>query len=114
MGSLTGTWRVTYVETDGTCGKVADETVVITSGKSGATQPASTGCTYAADEISADRCRADLDFTCPLTGVAGTQRWIGATHQISATELTSSMTLTVTTPNRGTCRSTYTLDWTQQ
>ena len=111
IGSLTGTWHVTYVETDGTCGKLAAETVVFTPGKSGS---GSDTCTFDAQQISADHCRMDLDFTCPLTGAPGTQRWIGATHQVSATELTSSMTLSVASSTLGSCRSTYTLDWTQQ
>jgi hypothetical protein len=113
IGSLTGTWRVTYVETNGTCGKVADETVVL----SATTTPGAPGmptCMIAAADISADHCRIDLDFTCPLNGAPGSQRWIGATHQVSATELTSSLTLTVTSPTLGACRSTYAVDWTQQ
>lgn len=113
IGSLTGTWRVTYVETDGTCGKVADETVVLSSAATPGA-PGTPSCTIAANQISPDRCRIDLDFTCTLNGVAGTQRWIGATHQLSATELSSSMTLTLTSPSLGSCRSTYAVDWTKQ
>lgn len=113
IGSLTGTWRVTYVETDGNCGKLADETVVMSAAASPGA-PGTPSCTFAANEISADHCRADLDFTCPLTGVAGTQRWVGATRQVSAGELSGSMTLTVTSPSLGPCRSTYAVDWTRQ
>ncbi len=111
IGSLTGTWRLTYVETDGTCGKISAETVVLAPGKQ---EPGASACTYAAAQISPDHCRMDMDFTCPLNGVAGTQRWVGATHQVSATELTSSMTASISSPSLGTCRSTYSVDWTQQ
>lgn len=113
IGSLTGTWRVTYVETDGNCGKVADETVVLSSAATPGA-PGTPACTIAANQVSPDHCRIDLDFTCTLNGAPGTQRWIGATRQVSATELSSSLTLTVTSPSLGSCRSTYAVDWTQQ
>lgn len=111
IGSLTGTWRVTYVETDGNCGKVAAETVVLSASSK---SPGAATCTIAAQEVSSDHCRIDLDFTCPLSGAPGTQHWVGVTHQVSATELTSSMTLSAMSPSLGSCRSTYTLDWVQQ
>jgi hypothetical protein len=110
IGELRGTWRVTYAETDGTCGKVPSETVVLMPGNT----KAASACTFATDRISPDRCRLDLDFTCPLTApTSGSQHWVGALRQTSPTNLSGSMTLQVTT-GAVTCRSTYDIDYSQQ
>lgn len=112
IGALTGTWHVTYVETDGNCGPLNAETVVISSKPTMGGSAAA--CTFAASDISADRCTLDSDFTCPLNGgVAGSQRWIGTTHQIAAGEMSSTWTLSLSSPSLGSCRSTYAVDWTK-
>lgn len=109
LGELRGTWRIAYVETDGTCGALADETVVLSDGA--AAQSAST-CTTTTSEISADKCRLDTDTTCPLTGATGAQRWIGSLRHVADGRLSGSMTVQVT--GASTCRSTYDVTWTRQ
>ena len=52
IGSLTGTWRTHYVQTDGTCGAIPDETTILGGSGSG-------GATYTQQQISADHCRED-------------------------------------------------------
>jgi hypothetical protein len=104
IGELSGTWRIHYEETNGNCGAVADETVVLSPA---ASQAASAGCTYAAQNISSDKCSLELDFTCPTTDNAGTQHWIGSMHQVAADRLEGSYTVQLQHPQLGTCRSTY-------
>lgn len=106
LGELTGTWRVTYDETNGSCGRLSDETVVLKPGE------ASSACKYDSQAISADKCRIDLDFTCPLAP-QGSQRWIGALRHVAADRIEGSMTLQGT-DGRLVCRSTYDVTWTRQ
>ena len=108
MGELRGTWRAVYMQTNGNCGKVADETIVLSASTAGEASQ----CTYAAQQVSADKCRIDLDYTCPLTGQPGTQRWVGAMHHAAAGTVTGSMT--VSAAGSATCRSTYDVTWTKQ
>ena len=108
LGSLEGTWRIHYEETDGNCGEIADETVV-----QGATDPGADSCTYAASTVSADKCRWDTDFTCPTTDQRGTQRWTGVMTQTGEEELSGSMTVQLKHP-MGTCRGTYRVVWMKQ
>jgi hypothetical protein len=110
IGELTGTWHVTYAETDGNCGPVPAETVVLSASMTASAMGPK--CTINADQVSADKCRLDSDFTCPLNGAVGTQRWVGATHQTGPGSLSSSWT--VSTTGAVVCRSTYTLTWVQQ
>jgi hypothetical protein len=110
IGELRGTWRISYTETDGTCGAVADETAVLDPN---AEAPA-TGCEYHSMSVSDDKCRMDMDYTCPLAGgVHGSQRWTGSLHQTDAGRLAGSITAQVTSP-AGPCRSTYDVTWSQQ
>lgn len=109
LGQLSGTWRASYVETGGTCGAIADETVVLSAGL---VAEAQSTCTYAANQISQDRCRIDQDFTCPLANAAGSQRWSGVTRQIAAGAMRGEMTVQVN-GSRGSCRSSYVVSWTQ-
>lgn len=114
IGSLTGAWHATYRETNGTCGPVADERVVFPA--AGSTSTADAGadpCTYGPRNTSADHCRLDADFTCPLNGVRGTQHWVSTMHQTSATTLEGPWTVQVVTPT-STCRSSYDVTWTQE
>ncbi len=104
VGQLTGTWRLSYQETNGNCGAIADETVVLSPG---AAQAASTGCTFAAQEVSADKCSMAVDFTCPTADNAGTQHWVGSMHQVAANRLEGSYTVQLQHPQLGLCRSTY-------
>jgi hypothetical protein len=103
IGSLTGTWRLHYDQTNGTCGTIADETFIIGALGSGA------GCTSQAQTISSDHCRLDTAFTCPTTDSLGTQAWVISLTQNSPTQLGGSGTVQVNHPTLGTCRSTYNL-----
>lgn len=106
LGSLTGTWRITYAEQDGDCGPVPAETVSL--GGSGGTDP---GCTYAPKKPSADKCSLEFDFSCPTTDGKGSQRWTGITRQVAEKKLISDATAQVQHPDAGVCRSTYTMTW---
>lgn len=113
IGSLSGTWRVTYRETNGTCGPVADELLVEPDADAASPDAGADPCTYAARRIAADRCRYDFDFTCPLNGVKGTQRWVGTLRQTSATTLEGPWTLQGIAPDAA-CRSSYDVIWSQE
>jgi len=102
LGQLTGTWRTSYVELDGTCGRLADETVTLSASSVAESQAK---CSYAANTISADRCRIEQDFTCPLATGSGQQRWTGVTRHTAEGTLQGTMTVQVTGPLL--CRSTY-------
>lgn len=107
LGQLTGTWRVSYTERDGNCGRIADETVSLSAATAAEAQ---SKCTYAVNTVSADRCQAEQDFTCALTGAKGTQRWVGTLRH--ATERTLSGRYTVQVTGDVTCRGTYETFWT--
>lgn len=107
LGELRGTWRLTYVEkSGGTCGPVAEETVVLTG-----TTSTPAACQQDAVLISDDKCRMDLDFTCPVQN--GSQQWAGATRQVAEDKLIGDMTAQVTVGAQS-CRSTYEITWTRQ
>jgi hypothetical protein len=110
MGELTGTWRVSYRETNGTCGTLADETVVMGSG---ANDVAASACTFGANQIASDKCSQSLDYTCPLKGVSGTQQWVGQLRQTAANRLEGPFTVQVQGAP-GVCRSTYDVIWALQ
>jgi hypothetical protein len=116
LGMLTGSWRVVYTETSGTCGRVADEVATVPSPPppgADAGAPASNGCTFAAATISEDKCSIDTDFTCPIAGTPNaTQRWNGTLRQTGAQVLAGTWGLQVTGP-LGTCRSVYSVRWTR-
>ncbi len=111
LGELQGTWRIVYTESDGSCGKVPDEVAIL--GASSADGGTDDGCTYRVNEIAADKCSGDLDFTCPTSNKTGTQHWIGTTKQTSETTLSGTMSLQVELGGN-TCRSTYAVAWTRQ
>lgn len=106
LGELTGTWRTTYEERDGTCGPLPAETVSLSPSDPGG---GTGGCKYATDAISADKCRYDFDYTCPTTDGKGTQRWTGVTRQVEEGKLTGDTSVQLVHPELGTCRSTYTV-----
>lgn len=106
MGSLTGTWRTHYTETNGDCGPIPDETNVFNPGKF---DPA---CTVRTNKFSADKCRWDADWSCPTTDKQGTQAWVMVTRQTGSDKLESSATVTLSHPT-GVCRSTYTMSTTR-
>ncbi len=107
LGQLTGTWHVSYTERDGNCGRIADETVTLSPATAAEAQ---SKCTYATNTVSSDRCRADQDFTCPLTGAQGSQRWVGTLRHVTERSLSGRYTVQVT--GDVTCRSTYETFWT--
>jgi hypothetical protein len=100
IGSLSGTWRTHYADSDGNCGTIPDETTAF-----GAPPPA--GCVVHSSAISADKCRMDLDSTCPLADGKGTQRWTLVLRQVAANRLEGTGTAQVNHPTLGTCRGTY-------
>jgi hypothetical protein len=106
-GSLTGTWRTHYTQTDGNCGAIPDETNMMGS----SSMPP--GCTLAARNVSADNCHLSIDFTCPTSDNLGTQHWVVAYSQVSATEILATGTVQVSHATLGTCRSTYNVDITK-
>jgi hypothetical protein len=106
IGSLTGTWRLQYQETNGTCGPIPDETVI-------AGAPTGPACTTITQQISSDHCRIDTAFNCPTTDSLGTQAWTVTLTQTANTQLTGSGTVQVNHPTLGTCRSTYSLTMTK-
>lgn len=107
LGELRGTWRLSYVEqSGGTCGPIADETVVLTG-----TTGTPSACKQDALLISDDKCRMDLDFTCPAAN--GSQRWTGATRQVAADRLIGDMTAQLSAGGAA-CRSTYQITWQRQ
>lgn len=110
LGELDGTWLVTYAEKNGTCGQLADETVVLSPG---AAADAQSKCTYRAQNISADKCRLDLDYTCPLATGSGSQQWAGTMTHVADRRVAGSMTVQAVLGGQ-TCRSTYDVTWTRQ
>src|SRR5216684_2038592 len=106
IGSLTGTWRVHYDQTNGNCGPINDETVIAGS-------PAPANCTIMTNQVSADHCRVDSAFTCPTADSRGSQAWVVTFTQTSNTQLAGSGTVQVNHPTLGTCRSTYNLTMTK-
>jgi hypothetical protein len=108
IGELTGAWLVHYVETNGNCGPLNDETVL-----AGVPQTSS-GCTVQSQQISTDKCTLDIQATCPTTDGLGTQTWVDALHQVSSTKLTGTGTVQVNHPTLGICRSTYNITITQK
>jgi hypothetical protein len=100
IGELTGTWRFSYDEQNGNCGPIADETAVFDPG-------APTGCDENYSEVSADSCRLDLDFECPLADGQGSQQWVMVVEQTADDRLDGTATVQVSHPTIGTCRSTY-------
>lgn len=106
LGELRGTWQLTYVEKDGTCGPVAAETTVLTGEST-----APSACQQDALIISEDKCRMDLDFTCPTNN--GSQTWTGVTRHVAEGRMESTMTASVRVGGAS-CRSTYDITWTRQ
>jgi hypothetical protein len=68
--------------------------------------PAPAG-TFTNRNFSADRCHADIDFTCPTPDNAGSVRFVGAFAQQSDTLVSGSGTFTVNDPGVGACLGTY-------
>ncbi len=101
IGSLTGTWRLHYVQMDGTCGPIPDETGHV----DGTLSPT---CTLTYRQVSADHCGLEMSFTCPTLDGQGTYTWVLAVHQASDTKLLGSGTVQVVDPAI-TCRGTYDL-----
>lgn len=63
-------------------------------------------CTYAAENIGQDKCTMELDFTCPTSDAAGTERWVGSHRHVAAGRVEGSMTLQLQHTRLGSCRST--------
>jgi hypothetical protein len=113
MGSLTGTWRISYRETNGDCGPIPDETVNIAAASSGSTSSSGGGCRTLAYGISADKCRVEQSFTCPSNDNRGTQSWTIVIQQTGPTSVSGTATVQLTHSTLGACRSTYAMTWTR-
>jgi hypothetical protein len=100
LGELTGAWRFHYVELDGSCGPISDETAVLGGAGNGA-------CVYYAEDTSADQCETTLDFECPTTDNDGSQRWVMVLEQVADDRIEGSATVQVEHAVYGACRSTY-------
>jgi hypothetical protein len=101
LGELAGTWRLHYVETDGTCGPIEDQSGIFNPG-----EPAP-GCTLDSRIISADKCRLDTAFTCPLADGLAFQGWTIVLTQVASGRLSGTGTAELNHPSAGSCRSTY-------
>jgi hypothetical protein len=110
LDKLSGSWRISYRETNGNCGPISDETVNFSN--SGAGQ-ATSSCTTQAYSIATNKCRVDEAFTCPTTDGKGSQAWTVVVQQTSAAGASGTATVQLTHPTYGTCRSTYALTWTK-
>lgn len=107
-GGLPGTWRVSYVETNGTCGALPDE-VYIGPGYIGGAD----GCTRDQVVRSDDGCTLDTSFTCSTTDSLGTSDWVVSVEQVSSGRVTGIMNLQLTHPDAS-CRSTYDVEMVRQ
>jgi hypothetical protein len=108
MGDLTGTWRAHYDEVNGNCGPIADETALFDPDAD-----PGPGCIVNNSIISDDKCRADMDFSCPTTDDRGTQDWVMVMRHVGPGRLSGTATVQVNHPAVGTCRSTYNVTITQ-
>lgn len=107
-GTVVGTWRTHYQETDGTCGPIPDETNIFDP--NAAPQP---GCTQSQAQVSADKCRVDLAWSCPTTDGNGTQSWVVVLTQTGPGTLKGTGTVQANHTSLGTCRSTYAMTLTK-
>lgn len=102
FGELTGVWRFSYVETDGTCGPISDETAVFDPGAD-----LEDGCVEHYAEVSANLCRIEFDIECAVTQ-NGTIRQIGVWEHVAPEEIFGTITMTGDIPEDDFyCRSTY-------
>ena len=108
IGQLTGAWHIIYLETDGMCGPITEQTVMMNG------QPPGGGdvCKFTKNSVSADKCSTVQEFTCPLASNTGNQQWTGTMRTVDETKLQGSYTLQVS--GSATCRSTYAITWTKQ
>ena len=107
IGELTGAWRLSYVELDGSCGPIPDETFIAPPG--GAGDPA---CVVDYNSISADKCQLETDVTCPTLDNLGTQTWVWSIRQTGSGLLEGSATLQLNHTS-GICRGTYDMTMSQ-
>lgn len=111
IGQLRGTWRITHVQTNGTCGVISDETVVLAAPVDAGADAGPPPCVYASNVVSEDKCRIDLDYTCRArTDKQGSAHWVGVLHHTWHTDLNGTFTLQITEPAYA-CRSTYAVHW---
>jgi hypothetical protein len=113
MDSLSGTWRVSYRQTNGDCGPISDETVNISAASSGSSSSSGGGCRTLAYGISPNKCRVEQSFTCPTNDNRGTQSWTMVSQQTSPTSVSGTATVQLTHSTLGSCRSTYAMTWTR-
>ncbi len=110
LGELTGAWRVTYEETDGTCGPIPDATVIMGNGVENGVEPE--GCEIYSATRDADSCRSFVDFECVMSDGSAV-RWVIVQTQVSSDRVIGTGTGTVNHPEAGFCQSTYDITLTQ-
>ena len=105
IGNIDGAWRVSYSEDDGTCGPLADETVVFGGSGGGG------DCTAETD-ISDDQCEATIEAYC-TDGETYEQSLVWALTQTGEESISGIVTLMFEDAGFA-CRSTYDVDMRRQ
>ncbi len=108
LPSLNGVWQIAFRQTNGNCGDLRPQTV---DGGSGTGNFAGVGnCVFSLDSTSANKCHRDYAYSCTSLSltIPGTIYVTGASDQVSATEVTSSETVSSISWG-GQCTSTYTV-----
>ncbi len=103
LGEITGTWRTSVHEINGTCGAIADDTTNFSA-------PMDDNCQTHSSAVSPDLCRMDIDYTCPVTdartGDMGTVHWTQVRHHVEERRIEGTGTVRVVVAGRS-CQSTY-------
>jgi hypothetical protein len=88
---MAGSYRLDFVERSGNCGPVPEKVIDANS----ATNMMMAGTCTGSSTISADKCTADYDTTCPVPGFAESVREQGTIH-VAADGLMATATEQVT------------------
>lgn len=105
LGELTGAWRISYSEDDGTCGPLADETIVF-DGSGGE------GCEVLSFEVSEDQCEGALHTFC-TDGSTFEQDNVLVLTQTGEDTIEGTFAV-MYADSSFSCRSTYDVDMRQQ
>lgn len=99
-----GTYLVQYTQTDGDCGPLPDELIILPPS---ADNPAVTDCEFD-ERWSKGNCRVDTEASC-FDG----SRLVGYSEQVDSNAGVLRGKATVTGPDNR-CRSTYEIEWTRE
>lgn len=102
---ISGTWQISYVELDGTCGTIPDEIVSLVGD-----QGPSGNCVVYNSLESPDMCRLDVDFECE-SGPSSSVRWTGVLEHLDYDLVQGTMSGQVSSGGQAQCRSTYRSTW---